>query len=201
MNTYNRLTPDNAAMLLIDHQEGFFPGIKSIDPAELRNNVIALGELAKALDMPTVLTASFPSGINGPVIPELVQLFPNVSILDRHLVNSWEDPEFVALVEATGRRKLIMSAQTTDVCLVSPAISAVQAGYEVYAVIDASGAWSKRSEDACILRMNNAGVQITSWVSIAAELLYDHLGPYKKPIQGVFDKHLFGYNEAAEKAA
>lgn len=201
MNTNNRLTPENSAMLLIDHQEGFFPGIKSIDPAELRNNVIALGELAKVLDMPTVLTASFPSGINGPVIPELVRLFPNIPILDRHLVNAWEDPEFVALVEATGRRKLIMSAQTTDVCLVAPAISAVLAGYEVYAVLDASGAWSKRSEDACILRMNNAGVQMTSWVSVAAELLYDHHGPYKAKIQPVFDKHLFGYNEAASKAA
>ena len=85
MNTNKRRTPDYAAMLLIDHQEGFFPGIRSIDPTELRHNVIALGELAKALAMPTVLTASFPSGISGPVIPKLVRLFPEVPILDRTL--------------------------------------------------------------------------------------------------------------------
>ncbi len=188
------LTPNNAAMLLIDHQEGFFAGIKSIDTAELRNNIIALGKVAKVLGMPTVLTSSFAQGINGPIIPELLELFPDVPVINRHLVNAWDDPNYVAAVKATGRKKLIMSALTTDVCLVFPAISAVNEGFEVYAVLDASGAWSKRAEDACVLRMNNAGVIMTTWVSVAAELLHDHLGPYKKPVQSVFDAHLFGYS-------
>lgn len=190
----DRLSVDNAAMLLIDHQEGFFAGIKSIDTAELRNNIIALGKLAKVLNMPTVLTSSFAQGINGSIIPELLELFPDLPVINRHLVNAWADPDYVAAVKATGRKKLIMSALTTDVCLVFPAVDAAKEGFEVYAVLDASGAWSKRAEDACVLRMNNAGVIMTTWVSVAAELLHDHLGPYKQAVQGVFNEHLFGYS-------
>jgi nicotinamidase-related amidase len=199
MNTHQRITPDNAAMLLIDHQEGFLHATLSIEGPELRGNVAALAEVAKAVGMPTVLTSSFSQGVNGPLIHEITDVFPDLEIIDRHLVNAWDDPEYVAAVERTGRRKLIMSALTTDVCLVFPAIAAVRAGYEVYAVLDCSAAWSKRAEDACVLRMNNAGVLMTSWVSVAAELLHDHLGPYKQPIQGVFDRRLMGYDESARK--
>lgn len=190
---HDRLSVQNAAMLLIDHQEGFFPGIKSIDSKELRNNIIALGKLAAVTRMPTVLTSSFAEGINGKLIPELTGLFPDLPIINRHMVNCWDDPEYVAAVKATGRKKLIMSALTTDVCLVFPAVQAAREGFEVYCVLDASGAWSKRAEEACILRMNNAGCVMTTWVSVGAELLNDHLGPWKKPIQGVFNEHLFGY--------
>lgn len=190
----SRLSVDNAAMLLIDHQEGFFPGIKSIGTDELRNNIIATAKLAARTDMPTVLTSSFAQGINGALMPEVTSLFPNLPVINRHLVNCWDDTDYVAAVRATGRRKLIMSALTTDVCLVFPAVQAAREGFEVYCVLDASGAWSKRAEDACILRMNNAGCIMTTWVSVAAELLHDHLGPYKEPIQSVFNEHLFGYN-------
>lgn len=189
----SRLSVENAAMLLIDHQEGFFPGIKSIDTAELRNNIVALAKVAARTGMPTVLTSSFAQGINGALMSEITDLFPGLPVINRHLVNCWNDPDYVAAVKATGRRKLIMSALTTDVCLVAPAVDAARDGFEVYCVLDASGAWSKRAEDACILRMNNAGCVMTSWVSVAAELLYDHNGPYKEPIQSVFNEHLFGY--------
>ena len=189
----SRLSVENAAMLLIDHQEGFFPGIKSIDTAELRNNIVALAKVAARTGMPTVLTSSFAQGINGALMPEITDLFPGLPVINRHLVNCWNDPAYVAAVKATGRRKLIMSALTTDVCLVAPAVDAAREGFEVYCVLDASGAGSKRAEDACILRMNNAGCVMTSWVSVAAELLHDHNGPYKEPIQSVFNEHLFGY--------
>jgi len=180
-------------MLLIDHQEGFFPGIKSIETADLRNNIVALAKIASRTKMPTVLTSSFAQGINGSLMPEIIAEFPDLPIINRHLVNCWEDPDYVAAVKATGRKKLIMSALTTDVCLVFPAVQAAMEGFEVYCVLDASGAWSKRAEDACILRMNNAGCVMTTWVSVAAELLHDHLGAYKEPIQSVFNEHLFGY--------
>lgn len=188
-----RLSVENSAMLLIDHQEGFFPGIQSIDRDELRTNILALGKTAQVLGIPTILTSSFAQGINGSLMPDLVAMFPDLPIINRHLVNAWEDPAFVAAVKATGRQKLIMSALTTDVCLVFPAVAAAREGFEVYCVLDASGAWSKRAEDACILRMNNAGCIMTTWVSVAAELLHDHLGPYKEPVQSVFNKYLFGY--------
>jgi nicotinamidase-related amidase len=192
--TFERLSVENSAMLLIDHQEGFFAGIKSIDSAELRNNITALAKVAAVTDMPTILTSSFAQGINGPIIPEVTALFPNLPIINRHLVNAWDDPDYVAAVKATGRRKLIMSALTTDVCLVFPAIAAVREGFDVYCVLDASGAWSKRAEDACVLRMHAAGCIMTTWVSVAAELLHDHLGPQKRGIQSVFDAHLLGYS-------
>jgi len=190
---HDRLSVENAAMLLIDHQAGFFPGIKSIDTKELRGNIIALAKVAARTKMPTVLTSSFAQGINGGLMPEIIELFPGLDVINRHLVNCWEDPAYVAAVKATGRKKLIMSALTTDVCLVFPAVQAAKEGFEVYCVLDASGAWSKRAEDACILRMNNAGCIMTSWVSVAAELLHDHEGPHKVPIQSVFNEHLFGY--------
>jgi nicotinamidase-related amidase len=191
---HDPLRVENAAMLLIDHQEGFFPGIKSIDTKELRNNIVATAKLASRTKMPTVLTSSFAQGINGAILPEIVAEFPGLPIINRHLVNCWEDPTYVAAVRATGRKKLIMSALTTDVCLVFPAVQAAKEGFEVYCVLDASGAWSKRAEDACILRMNNAGCVMTTWVSVAAELLLDHNGPNKEPIQSVFNEHLFGYH-------
>ncbi len=190
---HDRLSVENAAMLLIDHQEGFFPGIRSIDPTDLRNNIVATAKLASRTKMPTVLTSSFAQGINGALMPEIIAEFPNLQIINRHLVNCWDDPDYVAAVKATGRKKLIMSALTTDVCLVFPAVQAAKEGFEVYCVLDASGAWSKRAEDACILRMNNAGCVMTTWVSVAAELLHDHNGPHKEPIQSVFNEHLFGY--------
>lgn len=191
---HDPLRVENAAMLLIDHQEGFLPGIKSIDSNELRNNIVALTKIASRTKMPTVLTSSFAQGINGAILPEIVAEFPDLPIINRHLVNCWEDPTYVAAVKATGRKKLIMSALTTDVCLVFPAVQAAKEGFEVYCVLDASGAWSKRAEDACILRMNNAGCVMTTWVSVAAELLLDHNGPNKEPIQSVFNEHLFGYH-------
>ena len=189
----DRLSVENAAMLLIDHQEGFFPGIKSIDTKDMRNNIVALAKIAARTKMPTVLTSSFAEGINGRLMPEVVAQFPGLPIINRHLVNCWDDPAYVAAVKATGRTKLIMSALTTDVCLVFPAVAAAREGFEVYCVLDASGAWSKRAEDACILRMNNAGCVMTTWVSVGAELLHDHLGPHKQAVQSVFNEHLFGY--------
>lgn len=193
---HDRLSVENAAMLLIDHQEGFFPGIRSIETTELRGNIIALSKVAARTAMPTVITSSFAQGINGALMPEILALFPQTKVINRHLVNCWEDPIFVEAVKATGRRKLIMSALTTDVCLVLPAVHAAMEGFEVYCVLDASGAWSKRAEDACVLRMSHAGCTMTTWVSVAAELLHDHEGPHKEPIQSVFNEHLFGYGAA-----
>lgn len=193
---YEALTPDNCALLLIDHQAGLFLGVQSMNQQLLKNNVIALAKTAQALNLPTVLTTSSAHGPNGPTIPELRALFPNLSPIDRSPINLWNDGASRGAVEATGRKKLIMAAITTDVCLLSPALSAIKAGYDVYAVIDASGTWSPAAEFATFLRLTQAGVVPTNWISVVAELKDSEDKPWTQAInQNVFGKHmdLYGF--------
>lgn len=181
------LTPGNAALLLIDHQVGLLTCVRTMDPVNLKNNIIALAKLARIFDLPVVLTTSGASATpNGPLMPELVQMFPDNGIIDRTLVNSWDDPAFVKAVEKTGRKKVIMAGISTDVCLAFPAISAVKAGYDVYAVIDASATWDSVIEQAAMLRMSAAGVKVVNWVAAAAELQRD----WALPTAGEFGMHL-----------
>ena len=140
--TREMLTRDNCAMLLIDHQTGTMLGVQDIRLDQFRSNCLALAATAKANRLPTVITASFAEGPNGPLMPEILQMFPDVEPVYRPgPINAWDDPNFVAAVEATGRKKLIMAGVTTDVCLYFPVISALNAGYDVWAVYDASGCW------------------------------------------------------------
>jgi nicotinamidase-related amidase len=171
---FEQLTPDNAAMLLIDHQVGtMLFGVTDIDPINLKNNAMYLADVAKLFNLPTILTTSNPNGPNGPLFPELLTSLPDAPIIDRVIINAWNDPNFVAAVERTGRKKLIMAGVTTDVCLAFPAISAVGAGYDVYAVIDASGTWNMTAQNAAIARMTQAGVKCVNTIAVAAELQKD----------------------------
>jgi nicotinamidase-related amidase len=185
--TEDLLTPENAALLLIDHQVGLLTCVRTMDSLNLKNNIIALAKLAKIFKLPVVLTTSGANVTpNGPLLPELVSMFPENEIIDRTLVNSWHDPVFVKAVEKTGRKKLIMAAISTDVCLAFPAISAAKAGYDVYAVVDASATWDHVVEHAAMMRMNNAGVKVVGWVAAAAELQRD----WALPTAGEFGMHL-----------
>ncbi|HAZ46839.1 MAG TPA: hydrolase [Cyanobacteria bacterium UBA11369] len=193
---YEQLTPENAAMLLIDHQVGtMLFGVTDIDPVNLKNNTLYLAEVAKLFNLPTILTTSNPNGPNGPLFPELIQTLPDVPIIDRVIINAWNDPAFVAAVEKTNRHKLIMAGVTTDVCLAFPAISAVGAGYDVYAVIDASGTWNDTTQRAAIARMTQAGVKCVNTIAIAAELQKDWTLPTAPGMGGIFAQRLpnFGY--------
>jgi nicotinamidase-related amidase len=199
---YEQLTPDNAAMLLIDHQVGtMLFGITDIDPVNLKNNALYLAEVAKLFNLPTILTTSNPNGTNGPLFPELIQSLPKVPIIDRIIINAWNDPNFVAAVKQTGRKKLIMAGVTTDVCLAFPAISAVGAGYDVYAVIDASGTWNMTSQQAAIARMTQAGVKCINTIAIAAELQKDWSLPTAPGMGNIFAQRLpnFGYVFAGQE--
>src|SRR6266496_3729521 len=137
-----RLTSDNAALLLIDHQVGLFTGVRDIPVAELTHNVIGLAKAARVLGVPTIVTATSPE-MWGPVIPELTQALPGISIINRTTVNAFDEPRFAKAVEATGRKKLIIAGVSTEVCLALPAIYATGIGYDAYAVIDASGTFSE----------------------------------------------------------
>lgn len=193
---YQQLTPENAAMLLIDHQVGtMLFGITDIDPVNLKNNALYLAEVAKLFNLPTILTTSNPNGPNGLLFPELIQSLPDAPIIDRVIINAWNDPAFVVAVEKTNRKKLIMAGVTTDVCLAFPAISAVGAGYDVYAVIDASGTWNETTQRAAIARMSQAGVKCVNTIAVAAELQKDWTLPTAPGMGGIFAQRLpnFGH--------
>ncbi len=186
-----RLTADNAALLMIDHQTGTMLGVQDIKLSDFRSNVLALASAGKVHKLPTVLTASYAEGPNGPLMPELLEMFPEAPVIYRPgPINSWDDPEFVKAVEATGRRKLVMAGVTTDVCLMFPAISALAAGYDVYAVYDASGCWDQMSEMCSIIRLTQAGAICCNWAVIAAELQSD----WRRPTaQGTLDQVFGGH--------
>jgi nicotinamidase-related amidase len=186
------LTVENAALVLIDHQTGtMLMGIEDIDPVNLMNNTRFLAETANKLDIPTVLTASNEDGPTGPLIPDLLELAPNAKYVSRNNINAWHDNNFVEAIQATGRKKLIMAGISTDVCLTFPAIAAVAEGYDVFAVIDASGTWSLLAQQTAISRMSQAGVVCVNTVAVIAELLADWTAPGMERKMGpVFVKYM-----------
>ena len=165
------INPEDAIILLIDHQSGLFQLVKDMSVPELRRNVTALAKVATMQKIPVITTASVPEGPNGPVIPEIQQVAPHAQFVARQgQINAWDMPNFVKAIEATGRKTLIIAGTLTSVCLAFPCISAVAAGYKVYAVVDASGNWSKMATDLTIARLAQAGVIPIDTMAVVSEL-------------------------------
>jgi nicotinamidase-related amidase len=168
------ITPQNATFVLIDYQPSQFATVRSIDPDLLRKNIVSTVKSAKAFGLPVVhSTVNVASGQQQPTVPELAELLTDDPPLDRTTVNSWEDTEFVQAVRATGRRKLILCALWTEVCMAFAALDALREGYEVYPVVDAIGGTSPEAHRAGLERVMQAGAQPISWVSLACELQRD----------------------------
>ena len=175
-----QFTPDNSAIVLIDHQIGTLQFVYTMSPDESLRNAVMLAKAAKAYGMPVVLTTSQEDHIQGPTAPALQQVLPeayNNRVKRAGIVNAWADPNFSAAVRATGRKKLIMAAVTTDICLIFPAISAVQEGFDVLAVLDASGSSYEVQETLARQRMEHAGVVLTTTNTMIAELVQDWSTP------------------------
>ena len=185
MNTtyqYRRLSKDNAAILLVDHQSGLISLVQDYSPGELKNNILALANIAKFFNLPTVLTTSFENGPNGPLVPELKEMFPDAPYIPRPgQINAWDNEDFVKAVENTGRKQLIIAGIVTDVCVAFVALSALEAGYEVFVVTDASGTFNEAVRYAAWSRMSNAGAQMMNWFSVACELHRD----WRNDIEGL----------------
>ena len=134
------LTRENAAVVFVDHQVGLYSGVRDIAVAELKHNVVALAKAARVFKLPLVVTTTAARSMWGPTIPELAEVLPpDLEIIDRSTVNAWDEPRVKAAIQATGRKKLIITGISTEVCLAFPAISATAEGYDAYAAIDASG--------------------------------------------------------------
>ena len=175
-NTYPaaRLDRDRAALLLVDHQVGLLLGVHDHDQEELRRNVLALARIAQVQGLPVVVTTSADDGANGSLLPELEAVLPDVTVVRRPgEIDAFDNAEFAAAVEATGRDQLIVAGISTDVCVTFAALSGVARGYQVHAVLDASGTWNALASQAAALRMQAGGVVLNSNVAVSAELLHD----------------------------
>jgi nicotinamidase-related amidase len=191
--TYRRLDRADAALLLVDHQSGLISLVQDFSPNEFKNNVLALAACGAYFKLPTVLTTSFEEGPNGPLVPELKTLFADAPYVARPgNINAWDNADFVAAVKATGKRQLILAGVVTEVCVAFPALSAIEAGYEVFVVTDASGTFNEVTRHAAWARMQAAGVQLMNWFGVACELHRD----WRNDVEGLgalFSQHLPNY--------
>ncbi|MGH8759602.1 MAG: isochorismatase family protein [Burkholderiales bacterium] len=186
--------PNDTALLLIDHQVGTMQLIKNIAVEQVKRNTLALAKMAKTFNMPVVLTSSQEERVQGPLLPELQALLPDAfeaRIKRAGIVNAWVDPVFRNAVLATERRNLVMAGVTTDVCLVFTAIDAVNEGFNVQAVLDASGSPFDLSEEMSRQRMRDAGVVLTATNTMIAEMTQDWSTPEgQQMIQVLFQEVL-----------
>ncbi len=177
-------SPADSALLLIDHQLGTMKLIKNIPLDLVKRNTLALAKTEKILNIPVVLTSSQEQNVQGPLLSEFDHILPDAfaaRIQRAGIVNAWNDPNFKKAVEATGRRNLIMAGVTTDV----PAISACREGYQVQAVMDASGSPYDLSEDMSRRRMEREGVVLTATNTLMAELAQDWSRPEGGQLLGI----------------
>lgn len=166
------IDPDDAVMLLIDHQSGLFQLVRDIDQPTLRSHVVALAKVSRLAGIPTFTTASVPDGPNGPLIPEIHESNPGAVYISRTgQINAWDNPAWVEAIEATGRRTLIIAGTLTSVCMTFPTLSALAEGYKVFCVIDASGNWSSMATDITIARITQAGAFPIDTYAVLAELM------------------------------
>ncbi|RSS58244.1 hydrolase [Streptomyces sp. WAC07061] len=167
------LTPDNSVMLFVDHQPQMFFGTGSGDRTAIINSTVGLAKAARAFGVPAVLSTVAAESFSGPLLPQLAAVFPEQKPVDRTSMNAWEDEALVEAVRATGRRKIVLSGLWTEVCLVLPALSALEQGYEVYVVTDASGGVTPAAHEHALQRMTAAGAVPVTWVQVLLELQRD----------------------------
>ena len=199
-----RLTRNNAVLLVVDHQVGLYTGVRDIDILQLKHNIVGLTRAILALKVPVVLTTTTEK-MWGPLISELAEILPGVHKIERTTVNAWDEKRVVDAVKATGRRNLIVTGISTDVCLAFPAIAAMADGFQSYAVIDASGGFSQTQVDMGIVRMQQAGVIPVGYSNVAIEILADNAAPEAEAVYGAlgipFSTLVFGLKQYYSKVA
>jgi len=187
----------------VDHQVGLYTGVRDIDILQLKHNVVGLTRAMLALKVPVIVTTTTEKWW-GPLIPELAEVLHGVPKIERTTVNAWDEKRVVDAVKATGRKKLIVTGISTDVCLAFPAIAALADGFESYGVIDASGGFSQTQVDMGVLRMQQAGVVPVGYSNVAVELLADNAAPEAKAVYGAlgmpFSALVFGLRQYYSEA-
>ena len=188
------IDPNNVAMLLIVHQSGLFQTVHDMPFTTLRSLAATLAKIASLAKIPVITTASVPQGPNGPLIPEIHQNAPHAKYVARKgEINAWDNPDFVQAVKDTGKKQLIIAGTITSVCMAFPSIAAVAAGYQVFAVVDASGTYSKMAEEITLARMMQAGVVPIDTAAVASELQQtwnrDDAAEWAQAYSGIFPNY------------
>ncbi len=193
------LTPDNCVVCLIDHEPQMNFGVASTDRDVLLNNTILLAKAAKVFDVPVVLTTVGAEEFSGYMYPQILDVFPDHDVIDRTSVNAWQDENFRAAVENTGRRNIVLSALWTEVCLALPAIQALADGFNVFVVEDACGGVSKTVHDAAMRRVESAGAIPITAMAFMLELQRDwaRLDTYDD-VMTVLKEHGGAYGQGIE---
>jgi len=185
--TYEPLTAENAAVILVDHQVGLMTGVRDYSTGELKHNVVALAKAARALKLPIVAVTTARDSMWGPTFPELVEALDGIEIIDRSSVNAYDDERVAKAIEATGRKKLIFAGISLEVCAAFPAMTAVSRGLDAYVAVDASGTFSETKRQAGLLRMQQAGVILSDYATLMVEILKDNGRPEAGPVYAALD--------------
>jgi len=170
------LSRDNAVLLLVDHQVGLLSGVRDTTVGELKHNVVALANAARALGVPVIVTATMPDGMWGPTMPELTSALPDVKVINRTVINAWDD-----------RKQLIIAGVSLEICASFPALSAKAAGYDARVVLDASGTFNEAKRTTGLQRLLGAGIPVTDYASAAVEMLRSNVDPKAHDVYSALD--------------
>lgn len=193
--TATRFSKDDTALLMIDHQSGIMQLNRDYSATDFRNAAIALAKVGKIFGLPTVITSSYETGPNGPLLQEILDLHPDAPVIRRPgQISAWDNEDFRAAVKATGRKNLIMAGVTLEVCLAFPALQAIADGYNVYAVIDASGSPDAATREMTVSRLMASGIPSMTWLTAAAELQRDWRDPTGQAMAQLFHEHNPNYS-------
>ena len=185
---HETLTSENAALVLVDHQVALYSGVRDTSLLELKHNVTALAKAAQVLGVPTVVTTTAADSMWGPLIPELADVIPSdLEVTDRSTVNAWHDSRVRDRIKATGRKKLIFTGISLEVCASLPAIAAAAEGYDTYVALDASGTFSDAKREAGLVRLQQAGVIVSDYATMMVEILADNASPEAGEVYAALD--------------
>jgi nicotinamidase-related amidase len=182
-----RMTRDNTAVLLIDHQVGLFTGVRDISVAELKHNVVGLAKAAQVLGLPIVAATTARDSMWGPTIPELQAALGDLDIHDRSTVNAWDDEAFVAKVRQTERDHLILAGLSFEVCASLPAIAAQAGGYQPVVAVDACGTFSHHKREAGLARLTALGIEVSDYATLMVEIMADNADPNANDVYAALD--------------
>lgn len=188
----NVFTPDNAAMLLIDHQVGTMSWTHSHDINLVKANAVKLAKIAAGSGIPVLLTVSMEDHVQGPLIPELKEILPDAyekRIKRPGIVNAMHHKEFNDAVKQLGRKKLIVAGITTEICVLFPVLQMLDEGYEVQVAADASASYTKYGDDIALRRMEKAGATIITHDQLISELAVDWRTPLGQKLSGILAYH------------
>lgn len=171
---FERIDRNDVALLIVDHQVGLMGIVRDYNSQDMQNNILLHASLGKTYNLPVVITTSTDQGPNGPLLPEIAEMYPNATIVRRGgEINAWDNADFRAAVKATGKKQVIVGGIVTDVCTMFVSLSLLEAGYTVFANADASGTFDTRTADHANARMREAGVYVMPQFAVAADLQRD----------------------------